>query len=134
MKCLKIFKNSLPVKNNKNFGSWTPQFAISTKGRVLWHILTILPQKHDFLVLSITIFKKIHLKMAQMAGAFSQPGPLVRLSEMSNRNRTCQPGRATPPPMFSRGLQLGKRPFQGKTMCPCQGTLSTSSEGQQSCS
>ena len=31
----------------------------------------------------------------QRAGAFSQPGPLVRFSEMSDRNRTCQSGRAT---------------------------------------
>ena len=41
------------------------------------------------------IFREI---MAQMAGAFSQPGPLVRLLEMSDRNRTCQSGRVTPHP------------------------------------
>ena len=31
-----------------------------------------------------------------MAGAFSQPGPLVRLWKMSNKSRTCQSGRVTP--------------------------------------
>ena len=31
-----------------------------------------------------------------MASAFSQPGQLVRLSETSDRNRICQPGRITP--------------------------------------
>ena len=39
-----------------------------------------------------------------MAGACSQPGPLVRLSEMSDRNRTCQSGRVTPHTLkFSQG-------------------------------
>ena len=33
---------------------------------------------------------------AQLAGAFLQPGSLVHLSEMSDKNRTCQPGRVTP--------------------------------------
>ena len=36
--------------------------------------------------------------------------------------------------MFSQSLLLGKRSFQGGVLCPCQGTPSTSSEGQQSCS
>ena len=36
--------------------------------------------------------------MVQMAGAFSQPGPPVRLSEMSDRNQICIPGRVTPYP------------------------------------
>ena len=35
---------------------------------------------------------------AQLAGALWQPVSLVRLSEMSDRNRTCQPGRLTPHP------------------------------------
>ena len=39
-----------------------------------------------------------------MAGAFSQPGLLVRLLEMSVRNRTYQPGRATPHPDVQPGL------------------------------
>ena len=39
----------------------------------------------------------------QMPGAFSQPGALVRLLEMSDRNRTCQPGRVTPHPDIQPG-------------------------------
>ena len=41
---------------------------------------------------------------AQLAGAFSQPGSLVCLSEMSDRNRTCQPGRVTPHTDVQPGL------------------------------
>ena len=40
-------------------------------------------------------FFPIEYFIFQRAGAFSQPGPLVRFSEMSDRNRTCQSGRAT---------------------------------------
>ena len=69
---------------------------------------------------------------AQLAGAFSQPGTLLRLSEISDRNRTCQPRRITPHPDVQPGPLLGKRFFQGGAMCPCQGTPSTSSECQQS--
>ena len=48
-----------------------------------------------------------------MAGAFSQPGPLVRLSEMSDRNRTCQPGRVTPHPDVQPELTTRQTHFSG---------------------
>ena len=59
-----------------------------------------------------------------MAGAFSQPWPLVRLSEMSDRNRTRQLGRATPhldvqPRPTTRQTPFSKRgdvPLSGHTV------------------
>ena len=51
---------------------------------------------------------------AQLAGAFSQPGSLVRLSEMSDRNRTCQPGRVTPHPDVQPGPPTRQTPFSGR--------------------
>ena len=46
-----------------------------------------------------------------MAGAFSQPRPLARLSEMSDRNRTCQPGRVIPHPDVQPGPTTRQTPF-----------------------
>ena len=60
--------------------------------------------------------------MAQIAGAFSQPGPLVYLSEMSDKSRTCQPGRviphsdAHPAPTTTR-----QTPFSGRGDVPLSG-------------
>ena len=51
---------------------------------------------------------------AQLAGAFSQPGSLVRLSEMSDRNQTCQPGRVTPHPDVQPGPTTRQTPFSGR--------------------
>ena len=50
---------------------------------------------------------------AQMAGAFSQPRPLVSLSEISDRNRTYQPGRITPHPDVQPGPTTRQTPFSG---------------------
>ena len=47
--------------------------------------------------------------MAQIASAFSQPGLLVRLSEMLNGNRTCQPGKATPQPLSEHTVNKFRR-------------------------
>ena len=55
---------------------------------------------------------------AQLAGAFSQPGSLVRLSEMSDRNRTCQPGRVTPHPDVQPELTTRQTPFSGRGDVP----------------
>ena len=56
------------------------------------------------------------LHLAQMVGAFTQPGPWVSLFidfKMTDRNRT----KGYPPiPMFSVGLLIGKRPFQDGAM------------------
>ena len=49
-----------------------------------------------------------------MADAFSQPGRLVRLSERSDRNRTCQPGRVTPRPDVRPGPTARQTPFSGQ--------------------
>ena len=59
-----------------------------------------------------------------MAGAFSQPGPLIRFSEMSDKNRTCQLGRVTPHPDVQPGpttrqtlfLKRGDVPLSGHTV------------------
>ena len=59
--------------------------------------------------------------MAQMAVAFSQPGPLLRLSEMSDRNRTSQPGRATPHPDVKPGPTIRQTPFSGRGDVPLSG-------------
>ena len=58
---------------------------------------------------------------AQLAGAFSQPGLLVRLSKMSDRNRTCQPGRATPHPDVQLGPTTRQTPFSGRGDVPLSG-------------
>ena len=71
---------------------------------------------------------------AWLAGAFSQPGSLVRLSEMSDRNRTYQHGRVTPHPDVQPGPTARQTPFSERGDVPRQSTPSTSSEGQQSCS
>ena len=57
-------------------------------------------------------------KMVQMAGAFSQPGPLVRLSEMSDRDRTCQSGRVTHHPDVQSGPTTRQTPFSGRGDVP----------------
>ena len=59
--------------------------------------------------------------LAQMAGAFSQPGPFVRLSEMSDRNRTCQPGRVTLHLDVHPGPTTRKTPFSGRGDVPLSG-------------
>ena len=53
-----------------------------------------------------------------MAGAFLQPGPLVRLSEMLDRNRTYQPGRVTPHPDVYPGPTTRQTPFSGRSTLP----------------
>ena len=58
---------------------------------------------------------------AQLAGAFSKPGLLVRLSEMSDGNRTCQPGRATPHPNVQPGPTTRQTPFSGRGDVPLSG-------------
>ena len=59
--------------------------------------------------------------LAQMAGAFSQPGPLVGLSEMSDRNRTCQPGRVIPHPDFQPVPTNRQAPFSERGDVPLSG-------------
>ena len=59
--------------------------------------------------------------MAEMAGAFSHPGLLVRLSEMSDRNQTCQPGRATPHSDVQPGLTTRQTTFSGHVNVPLSG-------------
>ena len=56
-----------------------------------------------------------------MAGAFSQLGPLVRLSEMSDRNRTCQPGKVTSQPDIQPGSTTRQTPFSGRGDVPLSG-------------
>ena len=56
-----------------------------------------------------------------MAGAFSQPGPKVLLSEMSSRNQTCQPGRVTPHPDVQQGPTTRQMPFSGRSDVPLSG-------------
>ena len=51
---------------------------------------------------------------AQREGAFSQPGPLLNLSEMSDRNRTCQPGKVTPHPDVQQEPTTWQTPFSGR--------------------
>ena len=57
----------------------------------------------------------------QLAGAFSQPGSLIRLSEMSDRNQTCQPGRVTPHPDVQPGPTTRQTPFSGRGNVPPSG-------------
>ena len=54
----------------------------------------------------------------QMAGTFSQPGPLVHLSEMSERNRTCQPGRVIPHSDVQPGPTTRQTLFSGRGDVP----------------
>ena len=56
--------------------------------------------------------------LAQMAGALSQPRSLVRYSEMSDRNRTCQPGKVTPCPDVQPGPTTWQTPFSGQGIVP----------------
>ena len=56
-----------------------------------------------------------------MVGAFSQPGPSVPLSEISDRNRTCQPGRVTPHPDIWPGPTTRQTPFSGRGDVPLSG-------------
>ena len=56
-----------------------------------------------------------------MAGAFSHPGPLLRLSEMSDRNRTCQPGTVTPHPDVQPGSTTRQTPISGRGDVPLSG-------------
>ena len=70
---------------------------------------------------------------AQLAGAFSQSGLLVRLSEISDRNRTRQPGKVTPHPDVQPRPTTWQTSFSGREMWPYQGTRLTSSKGQLSC-
>ena len=55
---------------------------------------------------------------AQLAGAFLQPGSLVRLSELSDRNLTCQPGRATPHRDVQPGPTSRQTTFSGRGDVP----------------
>ena len=58
-----------------------------------------------------------------MTGAFSQPGLLVSLSEMSDRNRICQPGRVTPHPDAQPGPNTWQIPFIGQGDVPLSGHI-----------
>ena len=58
---------------------------------------------------------------AQMAGAFSLPGPLVRSSEMSGWNRTCQSGRITLHPDVQPGSTTQQTLFSGQGDVPLSG-------------
>ena len=51
---------------------------------------------------------------AQLADAFSQPGSLIRLSEMSDRNRTCQSRRVTSHPDVQPRPTTRQTPFSGR--------------------
>ena len=48
-----------------------------------------------------------------MASASSQPGPLVRLAEMSDKKRTCQTGRVTSHPNVQPGPTTRQTTFSG---------------------
>ena len=56
-----------------------------------------------------------------MVSAFWQPGLLVRLSEMSDRNQTCQLGKVTPYPNVQPGPTYQKMPFSGWGDVPLSG-------------
>ena len=56
-----------------------------------------------------------------MAGALSQPGPLVRLSEMSEKNQSFQPGRVTPHRDVQPGSNTRQTPFSGRGDVPLSG-------------
>ena len=58
---------------------------------------------------------------AQLAGALSQPGSLVHFSEMSDKNRTCQPGRVTPHSDVHPGPTTRQTPFSGRGDVPPSG-------------
>ena len=53
--------------------------------------------------------------LAQMVGAFTQPGPRVRLFRQTETEPTKTEG-YPPIPMFSVGLLIGKHPFQDGAM------------------
>ena len=53
-----------------------------------------------------------------MADAFSQPGALLRVSEMSDRNRTCQSGRVIPHSDVRPGHTTRQTPFSGQGDVP----------------
>ena len=57
----------------------------------------------------------------QMAGAFPQPGPLVRVSKISDRNRTCQSGRETPHLDVQPMPTTQQMPFSGRGNVPLLG-------------
>ena len=65
--------------------------------------------------------RKKKFAVAPMAGAFSKPGPLVCFSEMSDRNRTCQPERVTPHPNIQPGPTTRQTPFSGRSDVPLSG-------------
>ena len=56
-----------------------------------------------------------------LAGTFSQPGSLVRLSEISDSNQTCQPGRVIPYPDVQPGPTTRQTPFSGRGNVPLSG-------------
>ena len=56
-----------------------------------------------------------------MADAFSQPGALLRVSEMSDRNRTCQSGRVIPHPDVHPGHTTWQTSFSGQGDVPLSG-------------
>ena len=56
-----------------------------------------------------------------MAGAFSQPEPLERLSKMSDKNRTWQPGRVTPHFDVQPEPTTRQTPFSGRGDVPLSG-------------
>ena len=59
--------------------------------------------------------------MAQVAAAFSQPGPFVSLSEMSDRKQTCQPERKTHHPDVQPGPTTRQTPFSRRGDVPLSG-------------
>ena len=59
--------------------------------------------------------------MTQMAGAFSQPGPFVHLSEISDKNQTCQPGRITAHTNVQPGPATRQTPFLWRGNVPLSG-------------
>ena len=60
---LENLKSNLPLENIQNFGAYASQNYNFNKNSLQWYVLTILPRKHDSLVLPIYIFKSIHLKI-----------------------------------------------------------------------
>ena len=56
-----------------------------------------------------------------VADAFSQPGPLVPLSEMSDRNRTCQSGKVTSYPDVQPGHTTPQTPISRRGDVPLSG-------------
>ena len=52
-----------------------------------------------------------------------QPGPLLHLSEMSDKNRTCQSGRVTPHPDVQPGPTTRQTPFSERGDVPLLGHI-----------